>query len=191
MPRYTTSGIPQDLASGSCLGLSAFMPHFNRLAASGAQAYKGGVTGRPGTAAIPIAGCGLPAPSPDLGDLALMGTARSSDAPNAIWPNQYYDNPAIVGSKQGNDRFYPGAGMPVQIYDPTRPQDTTMIPVPAGDLRALYQAQSARMQNPAGQAGDNSNQGSLKQATQLFRWGQRKLGPVNWTQRGGQGTAGG
>lgn len=173
MPRYTTSGIPPQLASGEALGLSAFMPHFNRLAASGAQAFKGGVTGRPGTARIPVnpGRQGIP-PSPDPGDMAQMGTSRTTDAPDGIWPNQYYDNPAIVGSKEGVNRYYPGAGMPVQIYDPVRPQDTTMIPVPAGDLRSVYQARSATLAGGVA----NNRQKALKQATNFLRWPQRRVG---------------
>ena len=182
MPRYTVSGLPAQLASGESLGLSAFLPHFNRLAASGAQAYKGQVTGVPGTRAIPMEPNRMLPPG-DLNDISQMGGARSSDAPNAFWPNLYYDNPAAQGPD--SCRFYPGAGMPIQIYDPTRPQDTTMIPVPATDLRAAYQKHSARIQNAAGQAGDNSDQGALKQRTAFARWAQRKVGPVNWTQRGG------
>ena len=172
MPRYTTTGIPQHLAAGQNLGLSAFMPHFNRLAASGAQSYKGGVTGRPGTAGIPISGVTLPVPSPDLGDMVLMGASRSSDAPDVIYPNQYYDNPVIVGTKDGNDRFYPGAGMPVQIYNPVRPQDTTMVPVPATDLRGVYQAHAAKL---AG--GLSTSRGkALKQPAAFVRWARRQVG---------------
>ena len=171
MPRYETTGIPDRLASGSALGLSAFMPHFNRLAASGAQAYKGQVHGAPGTQRIGISPLrqGIP-PSPDPGDMALMGTSRSTDAPNAIWPNLYFDNPAAQGPDGA--RYYPGAGQPVQIYDPVRPQDTTMIPVPSVDLRALYIARSARL------AGGISNDRSraLKQAFAFIRWPMRRTG---------------
>lgn len=182
MPRYTVSGIPDQLASGEALGLSAFLPYFNRLAASGAQAYKGQVRGGPAYG-VPITGMGLPVPSPDLGDLAQVGTSRSSDAPNGYWRDNYWIDSAADGPD--GCRYYPGAGMPVQIYDPVRPQDTTMIPVPATDLRAAYQKHSARLQNPAAQAGDNSDQGALKQKTAFARWAQRKIGPVNWTQRDG------
>jgi hypothetical protein len=165
MPRYTTSGIPQHLAAGAELGLSAFMPHFNRLAASGAQAYKGDVTGRPGTQAIRMrpSRSGIP-PSPDPGDMALMGTSRSIDAPDAIWPNQYYVRPAA--------NYWPGAGMPIQMYNPVRPQDTTMIPVPATDLRSVYQARSAKLAGGI----DNQRQFNLRQRTALIRWPKRKSG---------------
>jgi hypothetical protein len=172
MPRYTTTGIPQHLAAGQNLGLSAFMPHFNRLAASGAQAYKGGVTGRPGTAGIAVDPMQQNVPSPDLGDIAQMGLSRSSDAPDMFWPNQYYDQPTIVGGKDGNDRFYPGAGMPIQVYDPVRPQDTTMVPVPATDLRSVYQAHSAKL---AGGISSQRNK-ALKQPATFVRWARRQVG---------------
>jgi hypothetical protein len=167
MPRYETTGIPQQLASGSALGLSAFMPHFNRLAASGATEYKGQVTGHPGTAAIavhPVAQ-GVP-PSPDPGDIAQMGLSRSSDAPNAIWPNLYYVTP--------EPGYWPGAGMPVQMYDPVRPQDTTMIPVPATDLRSVYQARSANL--AGGVADADSRARALKQIAAFVRWPMRRSG---------------
>lgn len=165
MPRYQVTGIPPSMAA---VGLSAFMPHFNRLAAGGAMAYKGQVSGNPGTRGVPISGDGLPVPSPDLGDLALAGTARSSDAPHMIWPQLWYDNPAA----QGPERFYPGAGMPVQIYDPVRPQDTTMIPVPATDLRSVYQARTALLAGGI----SNQRQNALRQATNFIRWPRRKSG---------------
>ena len=159
MPRYQTSGIPPQVAE---VGLSAFMPHFTRLAASGAMTYKGRVTGRPGTAAIPMTR-GDTVPAPDLGDLAQMGTSRSSDAPDAIYPNKYYAQP---------DGYWPGAGMPVQVYNPVRPQDTTMIPVPATDLRGLYQARAA---NLAGGI-DARRRKALKQASAFARWPRRRSG---------------
>jgi len=170
MPRYTTTGIPP---SEAAVGLSAFMPHFNRLAASGAQAYKGSVTGHPGTVAIPInpARQGVP-PSPDPGDMALMGTSRSSDAPDAIWPNQYYTNPVAETGGIRGQAFWPGAGMPVQMYDPVRPQDTTMIPVPAGDLRSVYQKHSAKLAGGVSPGGKRA----LNQPAAMIRWLQRRTG---------------
>lgn len=182
MPRYSTTGIPQQLAAGSALGLSAFFPHFNRLAGGGAQSYKGQVSGNPGWAGIRVDNP-QQASTVDGFTMPLMGTARSSDAPNMIYPTKYYDNPAAQGPD--GDRYYPGAGMPVQIYRPGRPQDTTMIPVPATDLRAVYQARAARLQNPAGQAGDNVDQGALFQPAALVRWAKRKVGPVTWSSDGG------
>jgi hypothetical protein len=53
-----------------------------------------------------------------------------------------------------------------------RPQDTTMIPVPATDLRSVYQARHA---NLAGGI-DNQRQRAIKQATQFIRWPQRRQG---------------
>jgi len=160
MPRYTVSGIPPVMAQ---LGMSAFMPHFNRLAGSGAQAYKGAVTGRPGTAAVPIGGIGPP--SPDVGDLILDGPHSSRMQPDAIWPNQYW-----VGTDPVNDRG--GGTAQVQIYDTTRPQDTTMIPVPAVNLQGVYQAHSAKLAGGI----DNQRMAALKQATNFLRWPRRKSG---------------
>jgi hypothetical protein len=148
------------------LGLSAFMPHYNRLAASGAQQYKVGVVGQPGTARIPLSARVNSVPSADPGDIAQMGLSRSSDAPDAFWPNLYYVYP---------DRgFWPGAGMPVQMYNPVRPQDTTMIPVPATDLRGVYQARAALLSG--GVAGPKSRGRALKQPATFIRWKQRRSG---------------
>ncbi len=163
MPRYQTTGIPPEAAR---LGLSAFMPHFTRLAASGAQSYKGGVTGRPGThpiAARPYAGPVVP--SPDLGDLAQMGLSRSVDAPDAFWPNQYWVTTDPVWDRAGGTAQ-------VQVYNTTRPQDTTMIPVPAIDLRGVYQARAATLQ--AGIRTDRTS--ALKQAAAFVRWPRVRRG---------------
>jgi hypothetical protein len=176
MPRYTTTGIPPHLAAGAELGLSAFMPHFNRLAASGAMSYKGGVFGAPGTVEIPIHGIANTIPSPDIGDIVLGGTHASYLQPNSMWPNLYYDQPNKAGIQ--GDRYWPGAGMPVQMYDPVRPQDTTMIPVPATDLRAIYQARPLMSGGltPAEQRGR-----ALKQAFNFIRWPMRRSGNVPGT----------
>jgi len=172
VPRYQVSGIPAQLADGEALGLSAFMPHFNRLAASGAQAYKGGVTGRPGTAGIPVEPHVMLPGGDGLNDLALVGVSRSGDAPSAFWPNLYYDNPAMVGGD--GDRYYPGAGCPVQIYNPVRPQDTTMIPVPATDLRGVYQAHAAKL--AGGIQSGGASKRALNQKAAIVRWAQRRAG---------------
>ena len=166
MPRYQVSGIPPSQAA---IGLSAFLPHFTRLAASGATEYKGQVTGHPGTAAIPVRPLrqGIP-PSPDPGDMVQMGLSRSSDAPDAFWPNLYYVTP--------EPGYWPGAGMPVQMYNPVRPQDTTMIPVPATDLRSVYQARSALLSGGVAPNQDGSRIKALKQATNFQRWRQRRTG---------------
>jgi len=127
--RYTVPGVPPQLAC------TAFTPHLNRMRASGAQRYKYAVHGSPGTAGIGIDMTGA-VPSPDLGDLAQAGTSRSTDAPDVIYPQLYYQAYAVE---------WPGAGMPVRVYDPTQPGPTTLLPVPATDYRALYQQNSARL----------------------------------------------
>ena len=141
-PRYITTGLPPEASAGH----TAFMPHFNRLAASGAQMFKDGVSGFPGTKKIPLSARVNSVPSPDLGDIVQMGLSRSSDAPDAFWPNLYYALP--------ERQYYPGASMPIQIYDPVAPEMTTMIPVPAVSLRTLYLKHSARLAtviDPGGQ----------------------------------------
>jgi hypothetical protein len=149
----------------AAVGLSAFLPHFHRLAASGAQAYKAQVSGFPGTKGIPVSPLrkGIP-PSPDLGDIAQMGMSRSSDAPNSLWPNLYYVTP--------EPGFWPGAGMPVQMYNPVRPQDTTMIPVPARDLRASLQSRAATLAGGI----DNDRRRAVNQPFNVIRWLQRRSG---------------
>jgi hypothetical protein len=127
--RYTVPGVPPQLAG------TAFTPHLNRRAGSGYQQYKYALAGHPGDRGIPIDMTGA-VPSPDLGDLAQAGTSRSSDAPDVIYPGQYFQGQAIER---------PGAGMPVRVYDPVAPGPTTLLPVPATDYRALYQVQSARL----------------------------------------------
>ena len=160
MPRYTVSGLPPQAG----VGLSAFMPHFNRLAASGAQQYKDGVTGLPGTAARRLTTINS-VPSPDLGDIAQMGLSRSSDAPDAFWPNQYWALP---------ERNY-RPGLLIQMYDPTAPQFTTMIPVPAVSYRQAYIQQSAALS-----AGITPGGASPKQIRQpvssIARWRNRRKG---------------
>lgn len=132
--RYTVPGIGQ----GPAAGLSAFMPHFNRQAAGGAQSYKYAIT-RAGPWAHPAPTTDTQI-SPDSGDKAQMGYARSSDAPDAWWP-QDWDQTFIAER--------PGAGMPIKIYSPTQPGLTTVLPVPATDFRALYQRDSARLSRRA------------------------------------------
>lgn len=127
--RYTVPGVPEQLAC------SAFTPGLTRGAATGAQRYKYALHGSPGTA-------GIPAPTtdtaPQFGALALAaaGQATSADAPDVWHPAKYFQAAAIE---------WPGAGMPVRIYDPTQPGPTTLLPVPATDYRALYQRDSARL----------------------------------------------
>jgi hypothetical protein len=101
-------------------GHTALTPGLTRLAGSGAQQYKDGVTGQPGTQAIPVDPV---VPSPDTGDKVLMGLSRSEDAPDVIFPNLYFARP------QG--QFWPGAGQPVSV------QSDNLMPVPAADPRGI------------------------------------------------------
>lgn len=111
---YTLPGWPARV-----LGYSAATPVMVRPPAS-AWAYKDGVTGYPGTQAVPV----VPViPSPDPGDMALMGVSRSGDAPNAFYPNQYWARPEAG--------YWPGAGMPVSY------QSDNLMPVPATDPRGV------------------------------------------------------
>lgn len=128
MKRFTVPGWPARVQ-----GHSAVTPHLNRMAGSGAQQYKDGVTGQPGTQAIPVHPV---IPSPDIGDLAMSGCSRSGDARNVIYPNLYYARP--------ERDYWPGAGMPVSL------QSDNMMPVPAVDPRGV----PARMAQPIVQRGN-------------------------------------
>ena len=153
MPFYAVTGIPPGSASpdthGPAAGLSAFMPHLNRMAASGAQQYKfsSQVEGYPGTRRIDVyPQARVPSDMDSPATLALKGGASSTDAPEFFYPNIYWARP--------EREYYPGAGMPVQIYDPVRPQDTTMLPVPAVSYRAYWLRQQAMLSygvEPGGQ----------------------------------------
>src|SRR5215469_634110 len=162
MPRYTTSGLPPVTQRGP----TAFLPHFNRMAASGAQQYKDGVTGLPGTAAMPIGNLGVP--SPDIGDFALSGRSTTADAPGAIWPNLYYVLP---------ERNY-RPGLLIQMYDPTAPELTTMIPVPARSLRQDYIRHSATLSmGLTGTGTDPAGQKQIRQpVSNLIGWMRRAVG---------------
>lgn len=129
--RYQVPGVPP----GPAKGITAFTPHFNRHAAGGAQDYKYRLVSTLGRYGIP-APTGSTAPSPDPGDLAQAGTSRSSDAPDAWWPQQSFQ--AVIEER-------PGAGMPIAYYSPQFPGRTTLLPVPAEDYRARYQRDSARL----------------------------------------------
>ncbi len=130
---YQLPGVPPDYAGG----LSAFTPAFGGQAGSGRQPYKYGVTGTMGAS-------GVAAPTvnttsrPGDNDAATMGTSRSGDAPDEWYPQQWYQD--VI-------RERPGAGMPVQIYDPVHPGRTTVLPVPATAIRQSLisgQAMTAR-----------------------------------------------
>jgi hypothetical protein len=158
MGRYQVTGLP----SAARVGLSAFMPHMNRLAASGAQQYKDGVTGRPGTVGIPIA-VQARGPAPDTTAIAQMGRSRSGDAPPEIYPNQYWVLP---------ERNY-RPGLLVQMQDPTAPWLTTMVPVPAVSLRQAYQARSALLSGGVQPGGQKANN---QPVSNLIAWAQRVTG---------------
>lgn len=174
MPRYVTSGIPPEQAA---LAGSAFMPFFTRMAASGAETYKTLLPGS-GPARRHAAPTIDTVPSPDLGDMVLMGTSRSSDAPDAWYINDYDTIPDRVWDTTGGTAR-------VQVYNPVAPELTTMIPVPAVDLRSLYQARSAAL---AGGVRSNRDK-ALHQATAFAKWPKARRGnglpPQRSAGRGG------
>lgn len=135
-PRYSVPGIPPQETNG----ITAFMPHFNRLAGGGAQSYKYGMIGRPGTEGIP-APTGNTYMSPDVGDLTQVGTARSTDSPDVWYPQEYYQ-PYI-------DEF-PGAGMPILRVENVGDEGMrALLPVPALDV-ALHLRSGQAMSPPTG-----------------------------------------
>lgn len=139
---YRVPGIaPPGGPSAPGNGITAFMPHYNRPAGGGAQSYKYALVGYPGTRAIPApvsADAEWGSGNPVAG--ATMGTARSSDAPPAIWPCQYYQT--FIAEP-------PGAGMPIQYYSPTQPGLTTVLPVPAANIALGLRRDSARLSRKA------------------------------------------
>lgn len=134
--RYSVPGVPPDPAKG----ITAFAPHFNRPAGSGAQSYKYAVVGRPGTQAIPMTARRDIQISADYGDLANAGSARSSDAPDAIWPNLYYQD--FIAETPG------GVAPRPRVYNPTAPGATTLLPIPAEDGRTAWLAGQAMLSRP-------------------------------------------
>jgi len=113
-------------------GHSAVTPPLTRMAGGGAEQYKDGVSGQPGTQAIPVAPV---VPSPDTGDLAMSGLSRSGDTRNVFYPNIYYARPQRA--------YWPGAGQPVSLVS------DNMLPVPAVDPRGT----PARLSYPVVQRG--------------------------------------
>ena len=124
LPRYVVQAPPGSGADWPDRqpGHAALVPYFTRHAGSGAYQYKDGVVGQPGTQAIPVDTKGW-IPSPDLGDIALMGLGRSSDAPDVFYPNLYWARPQRA--------YWPGAGMPVSAWS------DNLMPVPAADPRGI------------------------------------------------------
>lgn len=133
--RYSVPGIPPQQAAG----LSAFTPHANRYAGSGAQAYKYAVSGFPGTRGIP-APTGNTQIQPDVGDQILAGPSRSSDAPDTWYPQEYYQR--YIAEQ-------PGAGMPILRVGNNNPGPRSLLPVPASDPSDVNRANQA-MSPPTG-----------------------------------------
>ena len=134
---YRVPGVP----SGPSAGITAFLPHYNRPAGGGAQSYKYALLGFPGNRAIPAPygpESALGAGNPVAG--VRMGTARTVDAPPAFYGQQWF---------QGFIAEPPGAGMPVQVYSPTQPGLTTVLPVPAGNIALGLRRDSARLSRKA------------------------------------------
>lgn len=135
-PWYSVPGIPPSESNG----LTAFMPHLNRAAGGGAQQYKYELHGRPGTQAT-AAPTGSTQISPDMGDKAQAGTARSSDAPDVWFPQIYYQRVAAER---------PGAGMPIWLAGDSIPDGYgDILPVPAVDV-ALRLRSGQAMSPPTG-----------------------------------------
>jgi hypothetical protein len=127
--KYYVPGLPAGAAA------SAFLPHWDRYAASGAVQFKATVVGHPGTLAIP-APTGDTAPQGNLGDLALAGTSRSVNSPDVWYPSKYYDSSLNGGGAMG-------PVTPVRIYS------DNLMPVPARDPRG----KPARLSKPINQRG--------------------------------------
>jgi hypothetical protein len=134
--RYAVPGVPA--APG--MGISAFMPHFNRFAASSAQSYKYGIVGGP--AQYHYAPTINTTPSPDAGDKAQMGYSRSTDAPDAHYRDDY--------DVTTNRAEYPGAGMPIVLPDNgDMASYRSLMPVPAGNLVIAQRRDTALLAAPA------------------------------------------
>jgi hypothetical protein len=142
-PRYVVPGVPAGVQP------SAVMPHWNKYAGSGAQTYKRGVVGQPGTQAIAAPTINTQI-SPDIGDKAQSGTSRSSDAPGVWYPQLWYQ-PDLYSA--------PGPVCPVSVYS------DNLLPVPAVDPRGL----PARLARPISQRGRQE----IPQPRALPSWGYR------------------
>ena len=138
---FTLPGWPANIQ-----GHAAAVPHLNRMAGSGAYQYKDGVTGQPGTQAIPVDTRGT-VPSPDIGDVALMGLSRSSDARDVFYPNLYWAYPQRA--------YWPGAGMPISY------RSDNLMPVPANDPRGIPFAAQQPINNGRRQGGQVQIQAKL------------------------------
>lgn len=128
--RFQVPGVPAGAA------VTAFAPHLNRMAGSGAQMYKGGVSGQPGTRAVPAPVTDTQMHQ-DTGDLAQAGTARSSDAPSAWYPQLWHER-----SLNGDGTM--GYVTPVRVYS------DNLMPVPAVDPRGIPARLSRRITQRGG-----------------------------------------
>lgn len=154
---YRVPGVPP----GPANGLTAFLPHYNRPAGGGSQSFKYALSGYPGTRRIPAPpdpAAGHGAGNPVAG--AAMGTARTGDAPDGIWPQQYYQS--FIAEA-------PGAGMPIAYYSPTQPGLTTVLPVPAANIALGLRRDSARL----------SRRAILNRVRQLPWWPRQYEAPPN------------
>ena len=137
-------------------GHSAAVPHLNRMAGSGAQQYKDGITGQPGTMRVPTAalssatvpGAGAETLAPAG---AMMGLGRSVDSPEAFYPTIYFARP--------QREFWPGAGMPVSV------RSDNLMPVPAVDPRGVPAVLQAAVNN-----GATRGQAQIRQPPLLPSW---------------------
>ena len=153
MTRYEVSGLPPEAADG----ITAFTPGLTPYAGSGRQSYKYGLTGGPALG-HQISTVSTAPGNGEILRLAYAGTSTSAMSPDSFWPDHY--------QVTGNRAELPGAGMPIQRYNPVRPQDTTMIPVPATSLRTLllrYSAALAQGVSPGGQRDISAWARGLKQ----------------------------
>jgi hypothetical protein len=117
------------------------------MAGGGAQQYKDGLTGQPGTQAIPVSTSWVPAGG--VSGQAAMGRSRSGDAPGYFYPNLYFARPQRA--------YWPGAGQPVSV------RSDNLMPVPAADPRGI----PARLSFPVAQRG----QQQISQPQAMPTWG--------------------
>lgn len=125
------------------LGHAAATPGITRPPGSAGQ-YKDGLTGLPGTAAIPAPGPGvLRGPIAQ----AMGGTSYTENCPG-FYPNLYWARP--------ERDYWPGAGMPISV------RSDNLMPIPATDPRGV----------PAPQATPITVRGNqnIKQPGRVISW---------------------
>lgn len=136
---YTLPGWPSRVA-----GRMAAMPTPTHSAGDSRLAYKGQVTGHPGTVQAPVGGPGVPA-----GPVAqaMGGSSYSAYCPG-FFPNLYWAGP--------EPSYWPGAGMPISV------QSDNLMPVPASDPRGV----AAPLQTPLSLRGAKQ----IRQPASLVQW---------------------